>query len=387
MSKYIWEELKRVVIKKKISIIVILMITIAFGLIHVSKTKTLEGQLQGDKALLDIQKSGRDKAETEFKKAEFSRDIAGTEKQIHDLELGLDAIKNYDKSKLDEQIKKLEKENNPKNEYEIIQLKYEKEHNIEKNELTPKGMYATIEILMGFIPLLFLLIMIVLLSDIVSGEYAPNTIKNLITRPISRKKIILSKFIVSIILSASTIITSTIIFILEAGIHLGFSDYRLPFDVGAKYVLDRSLPLTAVSSQMKYVPGSRTMIPLWSSIIALVLITIIVSMAIVSIIIFISTVCKNSLISALTNFVLIGGTSIWYLLAFAGRNLVSDKYGVFVKFFPIPYIIDGILILTGVISQQLTSSINMFFVSMVCLGWTLVMMFLSTYIFAKRDFD
>lgn len=387
MSKYIWEELKRVIIKKKICIIIIVMITIAFGIINVSKTKTLEANLQGDKEILNIQKSGRDKAETEFKKAEFSRDIIGTEKEIADIEEQLDIINNYDKSKLDEQIQKLEKENNPKNEYKIDQLKYEKEYNIEKSELTPRGTYRAIEIVMVFIPMIFLLSMIVLSSDIVSGEYAPNTIKNLITRPISRKKIIISKFIVSIILSAGTIIISTITFILESGIHLGFSDYRLPFDVGAKYVLDKSLPLTSLTSQMKYVPGSRIMIPLWSSIIILVLITIIVSMAIVSIIIFISTVCKNSLISALTNFILICGTAIWYVLGFAGRYLVSAKYGVFIKFFPTPYIIDNLEILTGGISQQLTSSISILFVLIVCFGWVLIMLFLSTYIFGKRDFD
>jgi ABC-type transport system involved in multi-copper enzyme maturation permease subunit len=387
MSKYIWEELKRVIIKKKISIIVIFMITIAFGLINISKTSTLEVQIQRDNALLNNQKIGRDKAETELKKAEFSRDIISTEKEIDDKKEQLNTISNYDKSKLDEQIQKLEKENNPKNEYKINQLKYEKEHNIEKSELTPKGMYASIETLMTFIPSLFLFILIVLLSDIVSGEYAPNTIKILITKPISRKKIIISKFIVSIILTASTIVISTIIFMVEAGIHLGFSDYRVPFDVGAKYVFDKSIPLTSLNSQMKYVSGSRTIIPIWSSIAQLVLITIIISIAVISIIMFISTVCKNSLTSAITSFMLICGTGIWYVLRFVGRYLVSAKYGIFVKFFPIPYIISSFDVLTGEISQQLTSSINMFFVSMVCLGWVLIMMFLSTYVFGKRDFD
>lgn len=47
-------------------------------------------------------------------------------------------IKNYDKSKIDEKILKLEKENNPKNYYEIKKLKYEKEHNIEKMNWCPR---------------------------------------------------------------------------------------------------------------------------------------------------------------------------------------------------------------------------------------------------------
>ncbi|OAA90980.1 ABC-2 family transporter protein [Clostridium coskatii] len=268
----------------------------------------------------------------------------------------------------------------------MLQLKYEKKYNIEKSELTPKGMYAAIETLMDFIPL-FLLITIVLLSDMVSGEYSPNTIKALITKPISRKKIIISKFIVSIALSTGTIIISAIIFIVEAGIHLGFSDCRLPFDVGAKYVLDKSLPLTSVTSQMKYVSGSRSIIPLWTAVISLILIAIVISAAIVSVILFISTICRNSLISSIASFTLIGGATIWYMLGFMGRYLVSAKYGTFVKFLPIPYMIDNMGTLNGDISIQLTSSINVFFAFMVCLGWICITTFLSIYSFEKKDFD
>ncbi|AZV56912.1 ABC transporter permease subunit [Clostridium sp. AWRP] len=386
MSKYIWQEFKRFIIKKRLLLIVILIITAAFGLINVSKTKTLEGQLQGDKALLSNQKSGRDKADSEIKKADFSRDILETEKEIKDKEEELDQINSYDKLKLNEQIQKLEKENNPKNEYRLLQLKYEKKYNIEKSELTPKGMYAAIETLMDFIPL-FLLITIVLLSDMVSGEYSPNTIKALITKPISRKKIIISKFIVSIALSTGTIIISAIIFMVEAGIHLGFSDCRLPFDVGAKYVLDKSLPLTSITSQMQYVSRSRSIIPLWTAVISLILIAIVISAAIVSVILFISTICRNPLISSIASFTLIGGATIWYLLGFASRYLVSAKYGTFVKFLPIPYMLDNMGTLSGDISIQLTSSINVFFAFMVCLGWILITTFLSIYSFEKKDFD
>ncbi|QXE17992.1 ABC transporter permease subunit [Clostridium sp. 001] len=386
MSKYIWQELKRVMMKKKIALIVILIVTIAFGLMRISKIDTVEVQIQKDKVLLNSLKIDKTKADTEFKKADISRDILETQKEIDDKEDMLNQINNYDKSKLDKQIEKLEKGNNPKNEYKILQLKYEKEHNIEKSELAPKGMYAAIDILQYFV-LLFLIIPIVLSSDIVSGEYSPNTIKALITKPISRKKIITSKFIVSVILSAGTIIISTIIFIVEAGIHLGFSDYRLPFDVGAKYVLDKSLPLSPVASQMKYVSGSMSIIPAWSVILQLILILIVISIAIISIIMFRSTICRNSLISSLASFILIAGTQFWYLFCFSGKYLAAAKYGVFVKFLPIPYIVDSLGTLSGDISLKLASSINVCFVLIVCLLWTLVMMFLSTYVFGKRDLD
>ncbi len=54
----------------------------------------------------------------------------------------------------------------------------------------PKGIYATINILgVSDISILYIIILIVLLSDIVSGEYSPNTIKMSLTKPISRKKL------------------------------------------------------------------------------------------------------------------------------------------------------------------------------------------------------
>ena len=387
MNRYIWEEMKRIIIKKKIWIAVIFMVTIVFGLASTLKTNTLEVQIQKYKALLVNQKIGRDKANSELKKAEFSRDIVGTQKEIKDKEEQLNEIKNYDKSKLDERIQKLERENNPENEYKLLQLKYEKKYNIEKNELIPKGMYSAMEILAYFIPVFFLLILVVFLSDIVSGDYSPNTIKNLVTKPNSRKKIVLSKFAASMILSAATLIISTLIFMLEAGIHLGLSDLRLPFDVGAKYVFDGSLTLSPITSQMRYVNGSRSIIPLWSAIIEMVFIAIIASAAIVSIILFISVLCRNSLVSSLVSFMLIGGTTVLYLFGFAGRYVVSAKYGVFVKFLPVPYIVDIISTLSGDISVQLTSTINVAFILITCLAWTLAMLFLSSYVFGKRDFD
>ncbi|HCL4549448.1 ABC transporter permease [Clostridium botulinum] len=378
MSKYIWQELKRVLIKKKISLIIILIFTIVFGGISILKQKTLEERLNGAKIILNNQiNSKKDK-----------KVINDAKQEISDIEETLSSIKNYDKSKIGEKILKLEKENNPKNDYEISLLKYEKRYNMEKNELIPKGMYAT----MGFlskppVSIFYILILIILLSDIVSGEYVPNTIKMSLTKPISRKRIIVSKFAVSIIIGASAIIMSTIIFVIEAGIHLGLSDYRMPFDIGAKYVLNKSIPLTVTTSQMEYVRNSISIVPLWSGILQFVLIAILVSIASISILIFMSTLCKRSLISSIINFILVIAASLIYFSKLMGDNILATKYGILLKFTPIPYILDIFEVLSGDISVRLASSVNMPFILIVCLGWSLIMMFLSTYIFSKRDFD
>lgn len=378
MTKYIWQELKRVVIKKKISLIIIIIVIIVFGGINIFKQKTLEESLDSAKIILN----------TQIKFKEDKRAINDTKQEIYRIEEILSSIKNYDKSKIDEKILKLEKENNPKNDYMISQLKYEKKYNIEKSELTPKGVYGVMDFLaQPTTSIFYILILIVLLSDIVSGEYVPNTIKMSLIKPIAREKIIISKFVVSTIIGASTIIISTIIFIVESGIHLGFSDYRLPFDIGSKYVLNKSLPLTITTSQMEYVRNSISIVPLWSGIVRFVLIAILVSVASISVLILISTLCKKSLVSSLINFILVIAVSLIYFLKLMGDNILAAKYGALLKFTPIPYMFNIFEVLSGYISVILASSINIFFVIIVCLSWSLIMMFLSTYIFGKRDFD
>ncbi|NFC92214.1 ABC transporter permease, partial [Clostridium botulinum] len=181
MTKYIWQELKRVLIKKKISLIIILIVTIVFGGINILKQKTLEEKLEQAKIILNNQ----------IKFKEDEKAINDTKQEISDIEKTLSSIKNYDKSKIDEKILKLEKENNPQNDYTISLLKYEKKNNIEKNQIMPKGMYAAIDFLaQPTVAIFYILILIILLSDIISGEYVPNTIKMSLTKPISRKRII-----------------------------------------------------------------------------------------------------------------------------------------------------------------------------------------------------
>ncbi len=378
MTKYIWQELKRVLIKKKISLIIILIITIVFGGINILKQKTLEEKLEQAKIILNNQ----------IKFKEDEKAINDTKQEISYIEKTLSSIKNYDKSKIDEKILKLEKENNPKNDYAISLLEYEKKNNIEKNQIMPKGMYATIDFLaQPTVAIFYILILIILLSDIISGEYTPNTIKMSLTKPISRERIIISKFAVSIIIGVSAIIISTIIFIIEAGIRFGLSDYKMPFDVGAKYVLNKSLSLTVTTSQMEPVRNSISIVPLWSGIVRFMLIAILVSIATISILIFISTLCKKSLISSIINFILVIVTSLICIWGIMDNNILATKYGALLKFTPILYILDIFEVLSGYISVRLASSISIFFVLIVCLSWSLIMMFLSTYIFAKRDFD
>src|SRR5665648_303541 len=197
---YISQEFKRVLLKKKISLIVTFVFIIIFGFVTVSRTQTYEEQLNQSKGTLYNFKA-MDKAEIiKTGISRYSKDIAENEKLIVDLESKLDKINNYDKTKLDAKIIELEKQDDRKNEYEINQLKYDKQYDLETYNLVPKGIYKSFDMLATFFPVLFLFIIIILLSDILSGENDPNTIKLLVTKSISRTRIIISKFVVSIFL-------------------------------------------------------------------------------------------------------------------------------------------------------------------------------------------
>ncbi|MBN3410319.1 ABC transporter permease [Clostridium botulinum] len=386
MSKYIWQELKRVLIKKKIPIIIMLIFIPIFGLINTLNTQTYEQQLNQYNAKLKNLKTMQQQSKTTMAKEELKETISDTEKSMNDIKEDLAEINNYDRSKLDKQIYELEKQSNPKNEFQINKLKYYKKYNIEKKNLPPKGIFRLFGILYTF-SIVYIIFMIILLSDIVSGEYSPNTIKNLITKPISRKKIIISKFIVSTILNCTTIFISMIVFILETGILLGFSDYKFPFSISQKYVFDNSLALTPLTSQMKYVPGSQKLIPYSIALIIYVLFILIFLTAITSIIIFISTICKNSLISIFSNIILIIGLTAWYHFNIHGNIFMSAKHVVICNLFPSIYMYNIFDILHGGISRTFNCNISIFFILIVCLIWIISMIFFSTYIFRKRNFD
>ncbi|PIH04568.1 ABC transporter permease subunit [Clostridium combesii] len=386
MNIYIYQELKRVLIKKKIPLIIIFMFIIGYGIVTAWNAQDYREKLTYDNNKLNNLKATQDTATSEKKKESLTKDIKDIEKSISRTKGILNEIDNYDKSKLDKEISKLEKQNNPENEYKINRLKYYKQYNIEKYNIEPKATYTLLENTM-WLSTLYMFIVIILLSDIVSGEYHPNTIKNLITKPISKTKIIISKFIVSTILSVGTIVIGTLILAIIYGIRLGFSDYKSSFDVGGKYILDASIPLTKLTSQMKYVPGSLKLIPLWIAVILLVLIIIVILISIASIVMFISTISRSSLISIFIDIVLTGGILYVYFFKFIGDYILIDKYSTILKILPIPYISSSIEILTGDISVRFNHSISIFFVLMVCLIWTTSMVFSSIYIFRKKNFD
>lgn len=78
----------------------------------------------------------------------------------------------------------------------------------------------------------------IFISDIVSGESTPATFKFLLVQPVKRGKVLLSKFIASIISVVGLIATSEIVSFLIIGIFTGFKNASKLVNVGIKYKWD-----------------------------------------------------------------------------------------------------------------------------------------------------
>ncbi|EIT85775.1 multidrug ABC transporter permease [Fictibacillus macauensis ZFHKF-1] len=112
----------------------------------------------------------------------------------------------------------------------LSQQQYYLDHNIDpKAPGAPTFMRIFLE---NAIDLLLPLLIMIVASDLVSSELSGGTIKLLLTRPVKRWKILLSKYI-ALLLSVSFIVTGTaILTYVLSGIVFGYSGWQLPMLTG-----------------------------------------------------------------------------------------------------------------------------------------------------------
>lgn len=109
-------------------------------------------------------------------------------------------------------------------------LQYALDHNI--NPQDPNGVTFARDFMDNAVSLFMPLLVAVIASDIVSGEHSAGTIKLLLTRPVRRWKILLSK-LVALVLFVSLIILSTgILAYLISGLVFGYRGWNVPVLTG-----------------------------------------------------------------------------------------------------------------------------------------------------------
>lgn len=210
-------------------------------------------------------------------------------------------------------------------------------------------------------------------GDNVSSEYNPGTLKFLLVQPVSRIKVLLSKFLVMVLSSTALIMLTQLLFFLGVGVVKGFGNFNRPYLVGLKYEY-------AYQNGQKYiteVPGSGHYIFLWQYLLEALALQLLFLIVMVTFVLLISTISKSSVATMTVLICAILGSNIVYGLSTTYRKISPF---IFLHYSNIEDIITGrIIVRTG----------SFLFTWQMVLGMsaltTLLFLVISLWVFKKRD--
>ncbi|WP_248925505.1 ABC transporter permease [Paenibacillus hamazuiensis] len=104
------------------------------------------------------------------------------------------------------------------------------------NPASPNAVTFTREFLKNAISLFIPLMVMVIASDLVSSEHSTGTIKLLLTRPVERWKILLSKLISLVLFVSLTVISTAVLCYLISGVVFGYGGWDMPVFFGFRVV-------------------------------------------------------------------------------------------------------------------------------------------------------
>jgi ABC-2 type transport system permease protein len=218
--------------------------------------------------------------------------------------------------------------------------------------------------------------------DTIAFENSPATIKLLLTKPVSRGKIYISKFLASLVASIGIVIVIEGLAYLIIGLIFGFGNMGAPTAIGPKYMPD-PIQIARYGMGVKPVLDSTILVPLWQKLAIVLALQAIFIVTVVSIGIFISAIMKNG-ISA----IIFGLLSTAILTVITVQ--ISDLGSIKIISIIMPYLFStysaGNLILAGYLSSSLSSTlISVPFAVLVMTSWA-GLFFISGYrLFSKRD--
>jgi len=179
---------------------------------------------------------------------------------------------------------------------EIEQNEYLLKHDIkpDTNRLTAFSFLVFLFEGMGFI---FLAVGVGLFTaDMVSGECTPPTLKLLLTQPVSRRKVLLSKFIAVISSATIMIVAIELISYVVMGLIFGFGDFNYPMFVGTRYKFDMNQVVNGTHPLVS-VAGSTYIITRGAFLIRMFLIQVLAIITVASFAFMLSSIFKSSMVS------------------------------------------------------------------------------------------
>lgn len=357
---------------------------ISFALAASYKMVKPEQLVKTQETAIENLKDRKEKASSDEDKADLDRQIADAEQtletyknmpkeddsnwkeglklRVDDLKLQVESASETDGTK--ENIRK-----------ELITNQYLLDNNIKpQNDMYPYGITVLLAIAQTLGPLFFVIIIAIIVSDIVSNEYTPPTMKVLMTRPVSRAKVLLSKYLSSMLASVAVILIVEVIMAIIMGIIFGFGNLSYPVASGTKY---KAEVLNALAGkQMVAVYGSSSIITMGSLILKVFLYQIFFIAVAAAFFILLSTISKSSALSM----------SLGIILPIAINIISSIPYFKVIKPFLFTVYGDAPSLITGTTVKSMGNTLGAPIPSIVILlVWGLVSYGISHFYFTKRD--
>jgi len=247
------------------------------------------------------------------------------------------------------------------------------------NDMMPEKEYkvysfsAILKVMETISTLLIPVFIVFLSADVISGEYSNSTIKVLLSKPVSRKKIVISKYLTHCLIIISIIVLAEGVNFLFLGLKFEFGNIKNPVIAGTQYVYNSNKNMCTALLNSSY---------LWSSGKALVSsagLQLLFIAALVAFVLLISIIVTNNVSSLIISFVLIVIVSL-------GTFLIPEQ--AFRNIYPLLLTTysNAPILITGRIVNIINNPIVNMKMGIIAMGiYMLFSLLLSMIIFSKKD--
>ena len=220
-------------------------------------------------------------------KVQLKDQIDNAEKTLNDKSLGLTSS-DKDRMKL-----------------ELQQNQYLYDNNIKPEDASTLDAFSFIKTLFMVLGTIFIAVgVMVFTGDIVSGEFTPPTMKILLTQPVSRAKVLASKFIAVTGVAIILIISVELLSFLIMGLIFGFGNPDYPMIAGTLYKLDLTQSVYG-GHPLVAVVGSSYMISTGVFVLRMFLFQTLFIITCVSVGFMLSSIVKSSMVSVSVSIVIV----------------------------------------------------------------------------------
>lgn len=257
---------------------------------------------------------------------------------------------------------------------EISRLQAYIDHDINPSETSMNNGFQYLLFNLTFLASGFLAFGVVLFNaDSVSGEYNPGTMKFLLIQPVTRIKVLLSKFIVMAVSSVTLILGTQGIMTAIVGIWKGMGNPNVPMAYGQRF----QIVLEKGQETLKEIPNTLTYIPISDYLLKALLLQALFIVTALAFVFMVSTISKSSVISMTIGIGAVLGSSI--LFAISG-TLKKMGHLFFINYSNVEGILSG-----SAIREYMNPNLTLQTAVIVMTASTIAFLLISLAVFKKRD--